>query len=83
MYSKNAELLHLPIVLITKSSIPTLAAAVAAPMRKLCPAKFCSGKPTAFRPSLIFVVNIDFVRGHSSSNKKKGGLPLRSDLDFF
>ena len=66
MYARYAELLHLLIVLITESSIPTLAAVVAAPMRTLCPAKFCSSKPIALNPSLTLLVNRAFVRGRSS-----------------
>ena len=39
MYKKNAELFHLPRALMVESSRPACAAAaVAAPIRKLCPA---------------------------------------------
>ena len=37
MYDRKAELIHLPSVRIVKSSIPALAADVAAPIMKLCP----------------------------------------------
>jgi len=74
MYTRNAELLHLPKILITESSIPTLATVVAVPIRKLCLAKFCSAKLTAQRASQILLVNVDFVRVHSSWNWKKGFL---------
>ena len=72
MYTRYAELLHLPRVLITESSIPALAAAVAALMRKLCLAKFCSGWPVALRASLTLLVNKDFVSGWPSWNWEKG-----------
>ena len=39
MYVRNAVLFHLPEVQITESFIPALAAEVATPMQKLCPAK--------------------------------------------
>ena len=38
MKARNVELFQCPRVLMVESSIPDLAAAVAAPMRKLCPA---------------------------------------------
>ena len=38
MYKRNAELFHLPRALMVESSKPACAAAVAAPIRKLCPA---------------------------------------------
>ena len=65
MYTRQVDL---PRVLITEPSIPTLhvAAAVAAPMRKLCPAKFCSGKPVALIASLTLLVIEDFVSGRPS-----------------
>jgi len=63
MYTRYAELLHLPKVLITESFIPALAAAVAAPMRKLCLAKFCSVRPVALSASLTLLVNEDFMSG--------------------
>jgi len=72
MYTRYAELLHLPKVLITEFSIPALAVAVAAPMRKLCPVKFCSGRPVALSASLTLLVNEDFVSGRPSLNWKKG-----------
>ena len=40
MYAKNAPVVQRPIACIFESSIPALAAAVAAPILKLCPAKF-------------------------------------------
>ena len=38
MYKRNAELFHLPRALMVESSRPACAAAVVAPIRKLCPA---------------------------------------------
>jgi len=38
MYKRNAELFHLPRALMVESSRPPCAAAVAASIRKLCPA---------------------------------------------
>ena len=38
MYCRNAALCHLPSVWIVESAIPTIAAVVAAPIRKLWPA---------------------------------------------
>ena len=49
IYTGYAELLCVPLVLITESPIPTLATAVAV--------EFCSGKPIALSPSLIMLVN--------------------------
>ena len=40
MYERKATMFHLPNICIAESSIPAFAAAVAAPIRKLCPAKF-------------------------------------------
>ncbi len=37
LYDKNADDFHRPSVCIIESGIPALAAAVAAPIRKLCP----------------------------------------------
>ena len=42
MYLRKAADSHLPSIRITESSTPTLAAAEAAPMRKLCPL-YCRG----------------------------------------
>ena len=41
----SAELLHRPNVFMVESSSPALAAAVAAPIQKLCPAKSWAGRP--------------------------------------
>jgi len=64
-------------VLMTESSIPMLGATVAAPIQKLCPAKFSSGKPTAFKASLTFAVKWPLVRGcHRDVERKDPFLSL-------
>jgi len=61
-------------VLMTKSSIPTLAAAVAALIRKLYPA---SGRPTAFKASLTFAVKWALVEiVHQDAERKDPFLSL-------
>ena len=59
MYAK----LHRPIILMVESSIPAAAAAVAALLLKLWPAKLQYGRPTASNPALISFVNLAFVNG--------------------
>ena len=72
MYVRKAALLHQPSLRIVKSSRPTFAAAVAAPILTLCPAKFMHGTPILRRASLIDEENFALVRGVSSLNLKKG-----------
>ena len=72
MYTRNAELLHLPSICIVESSIPAFAAAVAAPIRKLWPAKLMYGSPTASSALRISCVNFGFVKGWPFWNLKKG-----------
>ena len=72
MYVMKAALLHWPSLRIVESSRPTFAAAVAAPILKLCPAKFMYGSPILRRASLIDEENFALVRGVSSLNLKKG-----------
>ena len=72
IYARNAELHHLPIILITESSIPAPAAAVAAPIWKLCLAKFSSGKPRACIAFHILDVKVDLVKGVPFLKLKNG-----------
>ena len=69
---RKAELFHLPRAFIVESSKPTFAAVVAAPMRKLWPAKCRYGRPTAVRASLTLATKYDFVSGSPSARIKKG-----------
>ncbi len=69
IYSKYAELLHLPNVLIRGSSNPLSTAVVAAPFRKLCPAYWESFSPALVRAALTYS---SLVRGRRSSNWKIG-----------
>ena len=70
MYVRKAALFHRPRIRIVESSIPALAAAVAAPIRKLCPAKLLYGRPTAIRASLTLATNLGFVKGDWLANLK-------------
>ncbi len=72
IYSRKAELFQRPIILMVESSIPALAAAVAAPILKLWPAKFSYGRPTACSAALISWVKLAFVSGLLSLNLKNG-----------
>ena len=63
IYARNAELFQRPKVLMVESSIPTLAAAVAAPILKLWPAKSWSGSPISCRTVLMCFVKSGLVRG--------------------
>ena len=76
MYNRNALLFHLPRVRIVESSSPALAAAVAAPMRKLWPAKWLYGSPASQSIALICSVNLALVRGVLSANWKNGPSPV-------
>ena len=81
MYSRYAELFHLPSVWIRESSNPLLAAVLAAPIRKLWPVK-----PAASRPVLVSACctsdTIDArERGEPDSKQKSGpGLGLRTAM---
>ena len=72
MYVRNAELFQRPRTLIVESSIPARAAAVAAPIRKLWPAKCWYGRPPACSASRTWWVNFAFVRGSPFANLKNG-----------
>ena len=76
MYKRNALLFHLPRVCIVDSSSPALAAAVAAPMWKLWPAKWLYGSPASWSIALICSVNLALVRGVLSVNWKNGPSPV-------
>ena len=53
MYCRKAALCQRPNVCIVESSIPRLAAVVAAPILKLWPAKLCWGRPMEVKISRI------------------------------
>ena len=72
MYVRNAALFHRPSARMVESSRPAFAAAVAAPMRKLWPAKCWYGRPTAIRASLTDDTKYDFVSGIPFSLTKNG-----------
>ena len=72
MYAKNAELFHRPRVRIVESSIPALAAVVAAPIRKLCPAKLLYGRSAASKAVLTCCVNFALHNGFPPLNLKNG-----------
>lgn len=72
IYTRNAELDHLPRAWITKSWMPTLAAAVAAPIQKLWPEKPDDGMPAFSRALLTLPTKWDFVSREPSSQQKKG-----------
>ena len=72
MYVRNAALFHRPSARMVESSRPAFAAAVAAPMRKLWPAKCWYGRPTAIRASLTNDMKYDFVSGIPFSLMKSG-----------
>ena len=61
MNNRNALLCHLLRVHIVESYRPALAAAIAAPMQKLCPAKKLCGGPTSWSNVLIWSVNLALV----------------------
>ena len=63
MYLRKAVLCHLPRVWIMESSTPTMAAVVAAPMRKLCPAYSEAGMPTDCSNSLKRLMKTGFDNG--------------------
>ena len=63
MYWRNAALCQQPSVWIVESSTPAMAAVVAAPIRKLCPAYCCRGRPTAVRISRSCSMNHAFRAG--------------------
>ena len=72
MYNKKAELFHLPRALMVESSRPACAAAVAAPILKLCPACLSCSKPTADRAFLISAIKRPFVSGLPFLSRKNG-----------
>ncbi len=72
MQARKAELLQRPIILMMESSNPARAAAVAAPIRKLCPTKFWYERPIPCNVARISCVNLFFVKGLLSLNLKKG-----------
>ena len=65
-YAKKAELFHRPSVLIMESSTPVFAVAVAAPIRKLWPVKFCCSRPMACRAWRTNSVNLDLYTMYES-----------------
>ena len=72
MYRRYAALFHRPRVIISESSSPAWTAAVAAPIRKLWPAKWSGGRPKSSMARLVRSTNFDFVSGAPSGNTKKG-----------
>ena len=72
IYCRKAVLFHLPSIRIVESSKPTLAAVVAAPIRKLWPANCDSGSPIAYNAALTCCVNVAFVSGFPFLNLRNG-----------
>ena len=62
MYSWYAALSHRPNVFIVESSIPTAAAVVAAPIRKLWPAYLDLSRPTADKALHTSCTNLSLAR---------------------
>ena len=67
-----AELFQRPIVWIRESSIPTVAAVVAAPIWKLCPANLSAGRLAFFRASCTAFTKLSRVSGRPSFHMNKG-----------
>ena len=72
MYRRNVALFHLPSIIIIKSSRPACAAAVAAPILKLCLANCTCGWPSSRRASLTMLTNHVIVSRVPSGYKKNG-----------
>ena len=52
--------------------MPAEAAVVAAPIRKLCPAKLLAGKLAVVRADLTLSTNLDFDKGDPDFQQKRG-----------
>ena len=72
MYSRYAELLHHPKVLIRESSTPLAAAVDATPILKLCPANWDACIPATVRADRTFATNKSLDNGVPSLKVKKG-----------
>ena len=78
IYDRKAVLFHRLSVQIVESSSPAFAAVVAAPIQKLCPAKWWSGTPATMRASLTLAIKYGWVNGSPLVWIKKG--PLEAPL---
>ena len=79
---RKAELCHLPIVWIIESSIPAIAAIVAAPVWKLCPTWCCWGKRISLRMWYISSTNkcLATILCDKSRKKAPGWVPLPCNI---
>ena len=59
-------------IMVHESSRPACAAAVAAPIRKLCPANCSSGRPRSWRACLVICKHFALVKAVPSQKMKKG-----------
>ena len=79
-YTKKAALFHLPKERMVESSRPARAAAVAAPILKLCPANCSCGSPSAWSAFRTSVTNRGFVNGFPFALKNGPGSVPRATM---